>query len=169
MCATLLANQRPATVIAESTGGALDGAVVAADTTPATPWPGFNALVWVRASALSNILGIPILSLVAFMAAPGVCIPPTTCANHEPTTFAIMFVAILPAALTGIAMCIVLALTHTLGPSWVQLPLAPANHEPLGGRHGGPPLQRQESERMSEPTIAVSRSQPCCCKPGFVA
>ena len=167
MCAALLANQSPATVIAESTGEALDGAVVAAATTPATPWPGLKALAWVRASALSNIWGIPILSLVAFMATPGFCIPATTCANHEPTAFAVMLVARLPAALTGIAMCIVLALTHTLGPSWVQLPLAQTDHEPLAGRHGGPPLQRQKSERRSEPTIAVSRSQPCCGKSGF--
>ena len=62
MCAALLANQRPATVIAESTGEALDVAVVATATTPATPWPGLKALAWVRARALSNILAIPILS-----------------------------------------------------------------------------------------------------------
>ena len=169
MCAALFANQRPATVIAESTGEALDGAVVAAATTPATPWPGFKAVAWVRARALSNILGIPILPLVAFMATPGFCIPATTCANHEPTAFAVMLVARLLAALNAIAMFIVSALTHTLGPSWVQLPLAPTNHEPLGGRHGGPPLQRQKSERMSVPTIAVSRSQPCCGKSGFLS
>ena len=144
MCAALLANQRPATVIAESTGGALAGLAVAAATAPATRVFWFHTLVWVRALALSNILEIPILSLVAFMATPGFCIPATACANHEPTAFAVMLVARLPAALNAIVMFIVFALTHTLGPSWIQLPLAPTNHEPLEGRHGGPPLQRQK-------------------------
>ena len=124
---------------------------VAAATAPATRVFWFNTLVWVRALALSNILGIPILSIVAFMTTPGCRTPATTCADHEPTAFAVMPVARLPAALNAIAMFIVSAPTPTLGPSWVQFPLAPTNHEPLEGRHGGPPLQRQKSERRSEP------------------
>ena len=151
MCAAFLANQRPAAAITESTREALTGLAVATRVF----W--FNTLVWVKALALSNILGIPILSIVAFMTTPGCCTPATTCADHEPTAFAVMLVARLPAALNAIAMFIVSAPTHTLGPSWVQFPLAPAfdtpptNHEPLEGRHGGPPLQRHKSERRSEP------------------
>ena len=151
MCAAFLANQRPAAAITESTGEALIGLAVAAATAPATRVFWFNTLVWIRALALSNILGIPILSPVAFMATPGFCIPATFCADHEPTAFAVMPVARLPAALNAIAMFIFFAPTHTLGQSWVQFILAPPNHEPLQGRHGGPPLQRQKSERRSEP------------------
>jgi len=69
MCAACMANQRPATAIAESTGEALIGLAVAAATAPATRVFRSNTLVWVRALALSsNILGIPILSIVTFVA-----------------------------------------------------------------------------------------------------
>ena len=88
MCAAFMANQRPATVITESTGEALIGLAVAAATAPATRVFWFNTLVWVKALALSNILGIPILSIVAFMTTLGYCTPATTCADHPPTAFA---------------------------------------------------------------------------------
>ena len=152
MCAAFVANQRPTTVISESTREALVGLAVAAATAPAARVFWFNTLVWIRALAISNILGIPSLSIVAFMTTLRYCTPATTCADHPPTALAVMPLARLPVALSdAIAMFIFYAPTHTPGPSWVQFTLAPTNHEPLEGRHGGPPLQRQKSERKSEP------------------